>query len=131
MAERILVPYDRSVCADTAVEAALRLAREQNASLYVLAMTPDEPDTTGPIPVASLLNDDLIAFMRLGSQMGVRVDGSYLESPTVEQIREAMVTHGIDHLVVANCETLEKTSPNGRMLRTLTTNSPVPTTVLG
>jgi nucleotide-binding universal stress UspA family protein len=131
MAERILVPYDRSVCADTAVEAALRLAREQNASLYVLAMTPDEPETTGPIPVASQLNDDLIAFVRLGSQMGVRVDGSYLEAPTVELIREAMVTHRIDHLVVANCETQEKTSANGRMLRTLTTDSPVPTTVLG
>lgn len=126
MAERVLVPYDATPCADQAVEYALRLAQEWNASLYVVALAPANADTH---PRSSQLMDDLVAFAHLGRRLGIDVDGSFLDTPDQGVLKQLIASHRIDHLVVALCN---DTAPNAnaQLLRALAENSPVPVTTL-
>lgn len=126
MAERVLVPYDASFCADRAVEHALQLAHAWNASLYVVALASAHVD--GPA-AGNRLMDDLIAFAHLGRRLGVEVDGSFLESPSTPVLKQLMASHRIDHLVVAVCKGAAD-SDNARLIQSLAQDSPVPVTTL-
>lgn len=130
MAERLLVAYDGSACADKAVEYALQQAVRDHAELFVLALAPDAIDLgAGPSP-ASRLTDDLIAFARAGKRLGVVVDGSYLDEPSIGLLRQVLANHRIDHLIVARCDSGDGASRNGRLLQVLADECPVEVTVL-
>lgn len=126
MAERLLVAYDASLCADRAVEHAMQLARTWNASLYVAALAP--PGAKGTAVGAQLM-DDLIAFAHLGRRFGIDVDGSFVDSPNEVVLKQLMTSHQIDHLVVAHCSDAAP-SDITRLLQNLVQDSPVPVTNL-
>jgi nucleotide-binding universal stress UspA family protein len=131
MGERILVPYDGTALADEAVEKAIDLARTQEASLYVLAIAPGE-DEQAPsmLSVAARLTDDLMTFARLGAQLGIDIDGSYLDAPTEVLLRAIIETHRINRVIMALDRATADASRNGRLLKALAENCPVPVTVL-
>jgi len=126
MTERVLVLYDATPCADQAVEHALRLAQEWNASLYVVALAPTDDGTHSR---SSQLMDDLVAFAHLGRRLGIDVDGSFLDAPDQGVLEQLIASHRIDHLVMALCNDTEPNA-NARLLRALAENSPVPVTTL-
>jgi nucleotide-binding universal stress UspA family protein len=130
MGERILVPYDGSALADKAVEKAIDLARTQEISVYVLAIAPGEDDPSSSLPVGTRLTDDLITFAHLGAQLGIDIDGSYLEAPTEALLRAVIETHRINRVLMARDGATESTTRNGRLLKALAANCPVPVTML-
>lgn len=130
MNERLLVPYDGSAAADAAVERAFDLAKTQGASVYVLAIAPDENGPTSSLPIGARLTDDLMTFARIGAQLGIDVDGSYLDQATEALVRAVIETHHIDRVVLVRNEATEDSSRNGRLLKALAGNCPVPVTLL-
>lgn len=129
MSERLLVPYDGSAPADAAVERAFDLAKTQGASVYVLAIAPHEAAPTSSLPISTRLTDDLMTFVRIGTQLGIDVDGSYLDQPTDVLLRAVIETHRIDRVVMIHSDT-ENASHNGRLLKALVEHCPVPVTIL-
>lgn len=96
----------------------------------MLAIAPDESGPTSSLPVNARLTDDLMTFARIGAQIGIDIDGSYLDQPTEALVRAVIETHHIDRVVLARNEATEDSSRNGRLLKALAGNCPVPVTVL-
>ena len=98
MNARVLAIYDRSNLGDLAVEAALQFARSHDVSeLHVMAIDASPGDATQ----RELLNDDLLAFARLGQRHGVVVDGCVIDMPDAERMEREIRQRKIDHLVIA------------------------------
>jgi len=97
MTVHILAVYDRSSFGDLAVETAFELARDETAGvLHVLAISA----VPKSVSQHEQLTDDLIAFARIGQQVGLTVEGSILETPSVERLVEEIRNRQIDHLVI-------------------------------
>ena len=97
MNARVLAVYDRSNLGDLAVETALQFARTHDVDeLHVLAIaaSPDNVTQYG------MLNDDLLAFARLGQRQGVVMNGCVIDMPDAERMATEIRERKIDHLVI-------------------------------
>ena len=98
MNARVVAVYDRSILGDLAVEAALQFARTHDvAELHILAIAASSADATQ----REVLNDDLLAFARLGQRQGLIVDGCVIDMPDAERMVTEIRQRKIDHLVIA------------------------------
>jgi nucleotide-binding universal stress UspA family protein len=97
MITRILVAYDGSNAAGDGFETALQLASDNKASVYVVGAARQPED--GPAS-RERLNDDLVAFARLGKRFGIAVDGCVLENASPPRVAELIKTQNIDHVRV-------------------------------
>ncbi|MEO7067259.1 MAG: hypothetical protein ABI114_10155 [Rhodanobacter sp.] len=104
---RVLAVYDRSVLGDLTVEAALRFSRTHDvAEMHILAIVaaPDSAIERG------LMNDDLLAFARLGQRQGVVVDGCVIATLDAERVATEIRQRKIDDLIIAEPVGLENHS---------------------
>ena len=104
MNARVLAVYDRSILGDLAVETALQFSRTHDVDeLHVLAIAVSSGDVTQ----RRVLNDDLLAFARLGQRQGVVVDGCVIDMPDAERMATEIRQRKIDHLVIARPASVE------------------------
>jgi len=113
MKARVLAVYDRSPLGDLAIEAALRFAGTHDvAVLHILAV----PELPGDAGQRETLNDDLLAFARLGLKRQVVVDGSVIDVLDTERLMAEMRRREIDHLIIAKPAGSDADTAIGRML---------------
>jgi len=113
MKARVLAVYDRSPLGDLAIEAALRFAGSHDvAVLHILAV----PGLPGDAVQREALNDDLLAFARLGLRLEVVVDGGVIDVLDAERLMAEMQQREIDHLVIAKPAGADANTAIGRML---------------
>jgi len=128
MANRLLVLYDGSTDTRRAVEEALDLAAEVHASLFVLAIRPE--GAASAVETGERLTQDLVGFAHQGTPLGVDVDASYLDAPTPDLLRQILLAHGIDRIIMGRPEGgVSRT--NTLLLKALHDSCPVPITVVG
>lgn len=128
--QRILVPYDRSPGTDAAVEYGLCWAQRVSARLFILALAPVPTADDDPyFPPGAFLTDDLIAFAKLGQSMGVDVDGTLLNAPSLDALKQVLGSHGIDQVLLPPLRGAAD-MPMSDLLRQLAQDCPVPVACL-
>jgi len=129
MTSRLLALYDGSADSRRAVVEALKLAADVHASLFVLAIGLAE-EAAKHVETGERLTRDLSTFAHQGQVLGVDVDASYLDAPTLDLIRQVLLAHGIDRVIVGRPES-GASQANTLLLKALHGDCPVPVTVVG